>query len=1028
MVRGGRLKCGISAHVLCAVLPLAAFPVFAAPVHAFADENHTASDSAAQETTSSLINDKLAALAPTQNATAFAIRGGALSEALAEFAAQSGAQILYRADAIEGRTTAALNGVYSPREAMARLLAGTELRARWDGGQAVAVFARADQTLGVANASEGGAAALASPYKDVVVAVGSRRSGRGAAQSPSSIMVVSADALSVHSGSDLSNVLRAQLPSYNVSTQPIADASTFVRPVNIRGFSPDAILTLVNNKRRHRSAVITFFGGGINDGAHGPDISVIPAIALKQVEVLQDGAASQYGSDAIAGVLNFELKDTDDGAEFVGEWGQTYQGDGARYRLAANVGAPLKLAQGGFVNLSAEFSQNDSTSRSVQRGDAAALIAAGNTAVADPAQIWGEPQMRDNIKLFGNSAIGLSDNVELYAFGNYAHRKASGGFYFRNPLNRSGVFSNDDGASLLVGDLTVDGSGNCPAIPITDLRPDQTALDQVINDPDCFVFNELFPGGFTPTFSGTVSDNSLVAGLRGVIGAGLHYDVSFTRGHSGIDFFLSDSVNASLGPQSPTSFSPGGFVQSDRNFNVDLSYALPTALFASDLNLALGFEHRRERFTASEGDEASYIVGPLAAPSSAFPAGQGFSSSANGFGGITPAAATISAQRNWAVYGEAEADITPRLLLQAAVRHEDFYTSFGSTTNYKIGGLYRLSDRISLRATRSTGFHAPTAGQASVTNVTTAFDGSNLVDRGTVPLQSGAGQFIASRIEADTGVRPTLTPEKSRSLSFGWSFAGDNIRADLNYYRIRVDDRISISDNQDFVGALRMFAGEEGVLVPVDATTSQILNLLDSAGALDRASFAGAEDLSSFRFFTNSFDTRTQGIDFSFTGEVARKQAGTTNVTTSLSWTDTRVSDAGRDTAAPLLTGRERQIEDSTPSVRGYLQLDHQRGRMRALGRVNYWGRYFSCHLDSLDLDGECALPFDGGAQVTFDLEARVALSTNVAVEVGAQNLFDSTPDALPGAFSQIAGAQFPENAPGGFNGGSYYLRVRSSF
>ena len=197
--------------------------------------------------------------------------------------------------------------------------------------------------------------------------------------------VVSSEELNNSANSDIGNVLRVTVPSFNVGTQPISDAATLVRPANLRGLSPDNTLVLVNGKRMHRAAVIAFLGGGISDGSQGPDISVIPAIAIKQLEVLRDGASSQYGSDAIAGVLNFILKDAPDGGTISAQWGETYKGDGDQYTIGANIG--LGLGTGGFINLSGEYGESDATSRSVQRDDAAALIAAGNTAVADPAQI-----------------------------------------------------------------------------------------------------------------------------------------------------------------------------------------------------------------------------------------------------------------------------------------------------------------------------------------------------------------------------------------------------------------------------------------------------------------------------------------------------------------------------------------------------------------------------------------------------------------------------------------------------------------
>ncbi len=441
-----------------------------------------------------------------------------------------------------------------------------------------------------------------------IITTGTRRDARSASDTPAAVDVIAVDELRNQGDLDMSNLLRTSVPSYNVNTQPISDAATIVRPANLRGLAPDSTLILVNGKRRHRAAVISFLGGGLADGSQGPDISVIPTIALKQVEVLRDGAASQYGSDAIAGVINFILRDSAQGASIDAQWGETYESDGAQFKIAANIGFPLGQS-GGFLNLSGQYAEVDATSRSVQRDDAAALILGGNTAVANPAQIWGQPNVNDDITFFFNGAIPLSEKAELYSFGNLSEREVEGGFFFRNPTNRGAVFSNDGGITLLVGDLTPDGSGNCGVFMID---PNDTAnLAALDADPDCFAFTELEPGGFTPRFGGTLEDSSLILGVRGdlEIGNGLGYDISYTFGESDVEFFINNTINASLGPNTPRSFIPGSYIQTDNNINLDLSYGIPVAAFASDLNVAFGYEHRDEEFDVALAKRVADIVG-----------------------------------------------------------------------------------------------------------------------------------------------------------------------------------------------------------------------------------------------------------------------------------------------------------------------------------------------------------------------------------------------------------------------------------
>lgn len=879
--------------------------------------------------------------------------------------------------------------------------------------------------------------------QDVIITVGTRRDQRSAADSPAPIDVISADEVLNQGDNDIQNILRTSVPSYNVNTYPIADAATIIRPANLRGLAPDSTLVLVNNKRRHRAAVISFLGGGVSDGAQGADISVIPTIALKQVEVLRDGASSQYGSDAIAGVINFVLKDSPDGASFEAEWGQTYEGDGDQYSVSANVGLPIPVGEGGFINISAEYGEVDATSRSVQRDDAAALIAAGNTDVADPAQIWGQPNLNDDWTVFVNAAVPFSEQLEAYAFGNYSERQTEGGFFFRNPTNRGGVyagptvdpltgFADPMGvASVLVGDLSINDTGDCPAgIPLTDgggLIPDPTILAQVVADDNCFSFVELFPGGFTPRFGGDLNDKSITAGMRGALG-NLTYDFSYTYGQSEVAFFINNTINASLGPNTPTSFNPGTYIQTDNNFNADFSYALPNDMFASDIILSFGGEHRNENFEIIAGDPASFEIGPLAQPTMAYPGGQGFSSSSNGFGGFTAASAGDTSQKNYAIYGEVETDITPQFTLQGAVRYEDFYNSFGDTLNWKVGGLYNFNDNLVFRSTYSTGFHAPTAGQANVTNITTQFSGGQLQDQGTIPLSSAAGQFIADRLELNTGVRPTLGPEESKNFTAGIGFGLGPIDMTVDYFRISVDNRISISDQQDFLAELIEVANENSVVIPMGSGTSQVLNLLDGAGVLNAADFAGSEDLTTFGFFTNSFDTRTQGIDIVANTNFELYSGSNTTATMAFNWTETEVTDRGLDGAAPLSEGRRRQLEDTIPQTRGNISFNHFVGPFRGLARFNYYGSFFECHLDATSSTGPefCDLPHDGGAQFPIDLEVGWKIVPQVEIIAGAQNVFNSFPDELSPTNRGVAGSLYPPIAPAGFSGGFYYFKIRA--
>ncbi|MDE2718038.1 MAG: TonB-dependent receptor, partial [Chloroflexota bacterium] len=264
-----------------------------------------------------------------------------------------------------------------------------------------------------------------------------------------------------------------------------------------------------------------------------------------------------------------------------------------------------------------------------------------------PAQIWGAFDVYNDLKLWGNFGHFVRDGLQLYGHANYSAETITGGFFFRNPNTRAGVYSLDGGKTLLVGDVldardgVLDGSAGCPVVNITNWVPDPVALARVFEDPNCFTFQELFPGGFTPQFGGDAMDASVVAGIKGQTRGGLLWDASVSAGRNAIDFFIDNTVNASLGPESPSSFDPGIYQQSELNLNVDLNYAVNDVV-----NVAGGAEFRDEHFRIGLGEDASWVIGPFAA--------QGFSSGSNGFPGFSDIAAGDWHRVNFAVYGDLE--------------------------------------------------------------------------------------------------------------------------------------------------------------------------------------------------------------------------------------------------------------------------------------------------------------------------------------------------------------------------------------
>ncbi|MEJ2419474.1 MAG: hypothetical protein P8Y45_21630 [Exilibacterium sp.] len=307
-------------------------------------------------------------------------------------------------------------------------------------------------------------------------------------------------------------------------------------------------------------------------------------------------------------MINFILNDSAEGGKFEARYGEFYEGDGQQTTISGNVGMPFPFTGSGFTNLSFEYGNTDPTDRSIQRSDAQALIDGGDTFVKNPAQVWGQPETKDDLKLIVYLGVDINDRMNFYGFGNYQSKEVEGGFFYRNPDTRSGVFANGD--QRLVGDLDTTNNLDCPNVAVGDAAGLALVMDNsTAIGAECFVFNEMFPGGFSPRFGGELTDYSAVAGLRGEFASGLVWDVSTSIGYNDVDFFIRNTVNASLGPDTPTEFDPGAYTQREQNFNIDLAYPVGISWMSSDLSIAGGFEYREEEFEITRGDLVSYEIG-----------------------------------------------------------------------------------------------------------------------------------------------------------------------------------------------------------------------------------------------------------------------------------------------------------------------------------------------------------------------------------------------------------------------------------
>ncbi|MBL4659805.1 MAG: TonB-dependent receptor [Alcanivoracaceae bacterium] len=767
---------------------------------------------------------------------------------------------------------------------------------------------------------------------ETVTVIGSRsQKPRSAADSPVPVDVISAEDLNSMGGSvDLTDSLKAMIPSYT-ATPATGDGSAFVRPTSLRGTAPDQALVLIDGKRRHRSALVQFFAPAAGNGAHGVDIGMIPSIALKRVEVLRDGASSQYGSDAIAGVLNFVTKNASEGGEYQIQYGQHYDGEES-YKVGLNQG--FALGDNGFLNLSLEYSDNKALSRGVQRPDAQALIDAGAIGVGADSpfgdgplvQTWGRPET-DALRFFLNAGVDIGENT-LYSRISYGDTSGRYRFFYRNP-NHSTLTA--------LRDLGYTGS---------------------LNDT-----------GFTPFLDGDQEDFSIVTGLEGEFAGGTYFDFSFSYGKNELDYFLNNTINSGLGLTSglqipQMDFDVGGYKQEEINLNADFSYAI-----SDSMNLAYGFEYREETYTANAGEVSSYTN------ADGSPGG-----GSSGFRGIPTSDAGEFDRDNYALYIDIEHDISDDFMLQYALRYEDF-SDFGSTINGKLAGRYNISDTTALRGAISTGFHAPTPGQANVRTTITIFDGATglQVEEGLIPSTDPRALEVGGK---------ALTEETSLNFSFGLtSDLSDNTTLTVDFYQINVDDRIY----------------RTGDITALDGTT--------------------------ISFYTNALDVEHSGVDVVLTSSKDWSDSTTTDISFAYGYNKIDVVNQKLiNGVQPVNAGLVEDIENNYPNHRFTLTGNTMFGdKWNLLLRANFYGEHF-------DERGTINDPVSPSAEIDsviyLDAELGYWVTDQFRVKLGFSNIFDEFVDEVgpPNANRESVGLQFPRRSAANYEGGSWYLAATYTF
>jgi iron complex outermembrane receptor protein len=507
-------------------------------------------------------------------------------------------------------------------------------------------------------------------------------------------------------------------------------------------------------------------------------------------------------------------------------------------------------------------------------------------------------------------------------------------------------------------------------------------INNVANNDNCFSFNEILPGGFTPNFGGSIVDTSITMGTRGEFDSGITYDFSGSVGYNQSSYVIYDTVNASLGPDTGRDFNPGKHTQLEKTFNMDFTKEINVDMFES-LMLAGGYEWHDESFEVTAGDVDSYTAGPYTA--------QGFGIGSNGFPGFKPEAAGEYTRKNSAFYVDSEAQVTDSFLIGAAIRFED-YATFGSDTNYKLTAQLNLTDDFSLRSSISTGFRAPTVGQANYSNVQTALEGGVLVDSALLP----ATNPVAIQLGATE-----LTPEESESYTLGAVLSLGEVFITLDYYNISVEDRVSQSTKYELTDADKTALKADGV--------------------------ANVDSIQLVSFFTNDFDTTTQGIDLIANYETELFD-GNASFSLAYNFNETEV-DNFTDITGDFKVSR---LENDLPNHRATLTWAQNWDKVNFLLRGNYYGEYQGVHVDY------DATVNTGEAAVTLDAELSYSVTNEIIVSVGAQNLLDQQATEINfteagaadcgGCVNSQWGGQYYETSPFGFNGGFYYVKATYKF
>jgi iron complex outermembrane receptor protein len=777
-----------------------------------------------------------------------------------------------------------------------------------------------------------------------IVTVGTRMSNRTVADSPAPIDIISAEAIRNSGATSTPDMLRKLAPSFNMNNTTTSDGQDLMRPASLRSLGPDQVLVLINGKRRHQQAVVAV-QENVGRGSAGTDLSSIPMTAISRIEILRDGAAAQYGSDAIAGVINIILKNDEGGTAWT-QYGQTSEGDGESFELGANYG--FKIGDQGMLNLTLEYADNGEMNR--------ATPTTWFGSIAEPKQLLlvGEAPT-EMTSLWANFSYDLGKNSQLYAFGGFTAKEGESlGFYRGAADNR--------------------------------------------------VWSELFPEGVTPQLGSKSEDFSLAVGYRTEV-ADWEIDASIVTGENRFEFSNINSLNASYGPDSPTSAYDGALVFSQTTFNVDAVTAVDLGLY-DETSIAIGVEYRIDGYQQEAGDEVTYARGDTLCGESYNPEGlttiidcTGDDITApgmQGFQGYSPEMAIDTDRKSFAIYLDTETYLSEDWLVAAAVRYED-YDDFGSTVIGKLSTHLTLNENLSLRGSASTGYRAPGMQQSNFTQRSISLDNGELADLVTLRPNDA----LAQELEFNE-----LKEETSTNISVGLAYNNGNFSSTLDVYQINIDDRIAYSGNIT-----------RGINTEIDSFFDSHSG---TGGTLD-----GVKNVS---IFTNATDTETLGLDWvnSYTqdiedvGSIVYELAYHHNNTevSNINTSSSIVPDETIFDASQILLVEKGQPQDRL-SVSAMLDLDS----WTVTGRMTHYGEVSTAAYGT---------PTNTwSAKSLFDVTARWNVTDQLDISGGVLNLTDEYPDEWGdngGIFPEIGFKYGWASFPFSLAGREYYVRASYSF